>query len=166
MRTLLVTLGLTVLLGGCGDPSGPEPDEPLSLRIAGSSYTMTAGDGRSLYVTIPFTYTNRTGGPVQVPCGDVAYSLERKTARGWSYVWSRASSLSCLVRPFVIEPGGIYGGVHIVSAAVTGDDDVPMAGINGSYRFRWSNLRRYDPAAQAATTPVATVSNEFRLEAP
>jgi hypothetical protein len=166
MKHTLVILSLALSLAACADPAGPASDQPTMLQTEASFYRMASGGGRRVHVAIPFTYTNRTGGPVYVPCSNVSYSLERSTGRGWMFVWAPATPLSCTIRPIVIGEGATYSGSHAIFASVTGGDDVPLSGINGTYRFRWNNLSRHDASTLVPGTEVGTTSNEFTLVAP
>jgi hypothetical protein len=171
MKTLIMTFGLSALVAGCGQPAGPGADEVTSLQTEESFYRMirvgvahwddAVSGEHYLYVEIPFTYTNRTESPVQVPCGVVAMSLERRTGRGWTHVYSQPSHATC-GGALRFDQGGTYSGTHLLTAGVPRGEDLSMSGIDGTYRFRWSNLRRQDEGS----TQVHTVSNEFRLEAP
>ena len=94
------------LLNGCLSATGL-PDPPL-LETDALTYELVRDDP-GLMVSIPYTFTNRTGGPVYlVNClGGSGLHLEREDRGDWHPAWSPVL-LDCLSPPIVIEEDEVW----------------------------------------------------------
>jgi hypothetical protein len=131
---------------------------------------------------IPFTFTNRTGGPVYLPnCkGDFAPNIQRRTAEGWEPVWLPIHN-DCRSPIRVVPPGDTLRYTLVVTATpAQGDHPVLHAmgrlhaelsarGRGGPYRLVWGERQAYasyDERARPYGTSLPLehrVSNAFTL---
>ena len=163
-RFLLI---VPTLLNGCLSATGPS--DPLLLQTDALSYELVRDDP-GLRVSIPYTFTNRTGGPVYlVNCrGGFGLHLERDDGGEWHVAWSPVL-LACLSPPIVIEEDEVWADTLEVWGAPPGSNWRPrfdVADPAGTYRIVWdAALSSYqDHLPFGAPLPLAErVSNAFQL---
>jgi hypothetical protein len=125
-------------------------------------------DYGGMRVTIPFSYTNRTGSVVLlVNCnGHVPPSLEMKRGKQWVTAWVPVELL-CLSAPIEIETGAVYRDTLFVVAAAFGSKGGPQFAfeeIEGTYRLRWNRASSQGNSTSKPLPLRLRVSNEFFLK--
>lgn len=142
---------LMLMLAGCSSPSAPRPTNELAnpaIVTDSSAYTLTSQDG-GVGVTIPYVFTNQTGGPVYVEnCnGEFSQVLQRWSGSAWVTAWSPAL-LDCQSAPIVINAGESFSTQLRVWGAPQGSTTGPqwdVADPSGWYRLVWGDvLSSYD----------------------
>jgi hypothetical protein len=179
---LLLYVGVAlVALPACGSLLGAPEHSPL-LRTSAVEYEVKTTP-RGYIAHIPFTFTNRTGGPVHLPTcrRDFAPAVQRETSEGpWEGVWGPIHN-DCLSIPItVVPPGGTLQDTLVLFAAPAQGEHPAMgrmgrlhdelaAGGRGTYRLVWLEnqaLTSFDPRARPAGRPLPLaqrVSNPFTL---
>jgi hypothetical protein len=169
MRTrVALRCALTVATLGCNGFFGPGDGPPI--RTDQPAYRLE-DTGIGLETQIPFTFRNRTGGPVYIPnCGGNAPPMLQKLEDGqWVNAWAPVVLL-CLSPPIVITPGTTYADTLRVFGGHPGNNmypkfDVPH--VPGTYRLLWpSVLTSYDDRRNpfGDSLPVdERISNPFAL---
>ena len=157
-----------ILLNGCLSITGPS-DTPL-LQTDALTYELVWGDP-GLMVSIPYTFTNRTGGSVfLVNClGGFGFHLEREDRGDWRPAWSPVL-LDCLSPPIVIEEDEVWVDTLEVWGGLPGGNFGPrfdVADPAGTYRVVWdAALSSYDADGPPFGRPLPLpqrVSNTFQL---
>jgi hypothetical protein len=162
-----------ISLAGCDSTSvtspAPEAQDP-SIVTDQLSYRLTP-EGEWLAVTIPATFTNRTGAAVYLlNCnGGFDKTLERWNGSVWVTAWEGGSG-DCLSDPIVIGPGeSLSRQLHVLGAA-PGSNSYPqfdVANPSGAYRLVWYDLlSSFQRDASPYGPPISLefrVSNTFDL---
>lgn len=153
----------------CGSPVEVFWDgEPL-LRTEGLEFQLIHTSGR-IEVSIPYSYTNRTGSKVLLAnChGDVSPSLEMKRGEDWVTAWTPIHLL-CLSPPIQIKQGAEYRDTLLVYAHPFGSNVHPQfdfEDIEGIYRLRW-NTPYWEKNSKTQSLPLEfRISNEIFLRDP
>jgi hypothetical protein len=158
--------------------TGPEEERVLTRDVAAlfqtSSLRYTARMTPSgIDFTVPFTFTNRTGGPAYfVNCdGVTGLALEKWVHSQWEDVWGPIIN-GCLSPPIVVRPDLQQEGIVFVTASYLGSNAYPQFGtdeVEGVYRFVWREvLRDYDTSRRplGELLPLdRRISNRFELVA-
>lgn len=160
---------LAVALGvvSCDSPTDVSWDGGPLLRTDGVEYQLIKHDPGGWEVTIPYSYTNRTGSKVLLAnCnGHVPPRLEMKRGNQWVTGWV-AVELLCRSAPVEIEKGAVYHNTLRVYAASFGSGSGPQFAFedpNGTYRLSWDRAYR-EKNSKAETLPLKyRISNEFIL---
>ena len=155
------------LLNGCLSVTGPA-DPPL-LQTDALTYELVRDDS-GFTVSIPYTFTNRTGGSVYLPnCrGGFWLHLEREDEGDWHAAWS-PFLLLCLSPPIVIEEDEVWVDTLEVWGGLPGGNVWPrfdVADPAGTYRIVWDDaLSSYqDHLPFGRPLPLAErMSNTFQL---
>ena len=161
-----ILVAAAVLLAACDSPVSLS--DPL-LVTDGPSYVLRA-EGLGWRVEIPYTFTNRTGGPVYlVNCnGAFAIRLDRLVHNAWKEAWSPILPL-CLSAPIVIAEGATFRTTLHVWGARPNENAGPQFDASnpaGTYRIVWVGaVSRYqDELPFGPELPLeARVSNAFEL---
>jgi hypothetical protein len=180
MRLLVVLTAAA--LAACGPLPGAPERGPL-LRTSATEYEAEATP-HGYRARIPFTFTNRTGGPVHLPnCrGDFAPNLQQRTAEGaWEDVWAPIHNDCLSIPPPVVPPGGALRDTLVLFAAPAQGDhplmrrmgrlhaDLAARGRGGPYRLAWQAeqaLASFDAHARPFGPPLPPeqrASNPFTL---
>jgi hypothetical protein len=164
MRIALATLAAATAAFG-SDLGSNWAQEP-ALQTDGTTFRIYTDDRGRQRVDIPYSFANRTGGPVYlVNCnGEFSVGLSRLVDDEWRSAWAYARQM-CLSPPIVIEPGAVYRDtlrvVNAPEAALPRFD-----AVSGRYRFRWNDaLSSYQdrlPFGEPLPLELRT-SNEFEV---
>jgi hypothetical protein len=152
----LLVLG-ALLAAGC--LAATEPADPPLLQTD-SLVVELVREGDLLSTSIPYTFTNRTGGPVYLlNCrGGFGVHLEREDVGGWRLAWSPVL-LACLSPPIVIDEAEVWVDTLDVVAG--------LPGPAGTYRIVWgaaySSYRPDGPPWGRQLRWAERVSNTFQL---
>jgi hypothetical protein len=168
-RRLIACLGLGAVAVGCqggflglGDPNA----DFLTDR---AQYTLRATSG-GLEVSIPFTFTNRTGRRIHVlNCLGIAPPhLERWVADRWVFAWGMATP-DCVSVPIPIPAGATYADTLPVFHG--GGNVLPQFSVqplDGTYRLVWEAVRWSEDGSLFAigdTLPLSLrASNTFSIQ--
>ena len=168
-RILPHSLILGILLTtGCF--AATEPANPPLLQTD-SLVVRLVQEGDLFRTSIPYTFTNRTGGAVYLlNCrGGFGLHLERKDAGGWTLAWSPVL-LACLSPPIVIDEAEVWVDTLHVVAGLPESNVRPRFDIAepaGTYRIVWNAaFSSYRPDGPPWGRPLPwaqRVSNSFQL---
>ena len=162
-----VILG-ALLVNGCLSATGPA-DPPL-LQTDMLTVELVR-DGDAFRTSIPYTFTNRTGGPVYLlNCrGGFGLHLERQEEGDWAPAWSPVL-LACLSPPIVIDEAEVWvDTVEVVAGLPDGNlwPRFDVADPAGTYRIVWgaafSSYRPDGPPWGRLLPWAERVSNSFEL---
>lgn len=160
-----------VALAACESPTSPGIEADPLLQTASGEYAFVSAPGGARELTVPYTFTNRTDGPVSIGnCqGVFSHGLERRTPDGWLRSWS-ATVLLCHSDPILIRPGESWLGEVVVravpTAAVSGAELPLAAELDGTYRLVWDLPLSHGPAGEQVLDKALRVSNAFRVRLP
>jgi hypothetical protein len=167
-RRLITYLGLGLGIAGCEggflDLADPERD----FRTDRSRYTLRP-TSQGLEVSIPFTYTNRTGTQIHViNCNQIAPPhLEKRVADDWVFAWGIVIP-PCISPPIPIPVGATYADTLPVFHGFGDVHPKFETSLDGVYRLVWESIRWNKDGSLVSigdTLPLALrVSNSFRIE--
>ena len=166
LRPALLVVGIC-FLPACSSTNAPDPP----LLQTDSLVVRLVREGDLLRTSIPYTFTNRTGGPVYLlNCrGRFGLHLEREDAGGWTLAWSPVS-LACLSPPIVIDEAEVWVDTLDVVAGIPDSNAWPrfdIADPAGTYRIVWgAAFSSYRPDGPPWGRPLPwaeRVSNTFQL---
>ena len=163
-RCLLI---VPALLSGCLSVTGA-PDLPL-LQTDVLTYELV-WDDLGFMVSIPYAFTNRTGGSVYLEncSGAFALHLEREDGGDWHSAWAPVLP-ACLSSPIVIEEDELWVDTLKVWGGLPGSNFRPqfdVADPAGRYRIVWDEALSsfQDGLPFGSPLPLAErVSNAFQL---
>jgi len=160
---------ISILLAASSCTTTTAPANPPLLRTEVLTVELVR-TGDRFAATIPYTFTNRTGGPVYlVNCeGAFAFGLERRDEEGWTTAWSPILP-ACLSPPIVIAEDEVWADTMDVYGSVPGTNSYPqfdVADPAGMYRIVWSALSSYsdDYPSFGRLLPLSQrLSNSFQI---
>ena len=162
--------GLGLAVGGCqGGFLDLGGDREVDFQTGRAQYTLRATSG-GLEVSIPFTYTNRTGRRTHVlNCNRIAPPHLEKWVDGvWVFAWGMATP-DCVSVPIPIPDGETYADTLPV---FHGRGEVypkfRLQPLDGTYRLVWDAVRWSEDGSLFAigdTLPLSfRASNSFVME--
>lgn len=163
-------------LGACaggGEPLAARPDEAAVPSNAGAPITTdsavyhlrSSADGYA--GTIGVTYTNRTGGTVNIPACHSPHPplLEKWVAGEWVVAYD-PPVLMCITPPVVIQAGSSYSYTYRIVAGRTGSNSYPQFEVDeipGTYRLRWRALLSAGSGEPQPLPEEVTISETFEI---
>jgi hypothetical protein len=169
----LAILPVLVSCAGAGEPLAARPDEAAvpahsDAPITTDSTVYRLRSSENGYSgTIELTYTNRTGGTVNIPACHSPHPpiLEKRVDGEWVVAYD-PPVLMCITAPVVIQAGSSYAYTYRIVAGPTGSNMYPqfqVAEIPGTYRLRWRALVTAGPGQPQPLPEEETVSQPFEL---
>jgi hypothetical protein len=149
--------------------SATDPTSLPLLQTDGDTYPFV-GTASGLSVSIPYTFTNRTGGSVYLGnCrGSFALHLERAVGDVWQTAWSPILA-ACLSPPIVIAADEVWTGTLHVEGGTPDGNTWPRFDVTdpaGTYRLVWDaavGWYKDDPSSGVSLPLRERISNTFEL---